>query len=97
MIDIVLSILAGTLGLYIFLRIFKIYYPWFSLVIYSFLLIIEQIIAYTLDIDLFKISILQDNGGSKYYFSSTVIPLVLTILFMLCIRFFNIFRYNKYQ
>lgn len=88
MIDIILSILAGTLGLYIFLRIFKIYYPWFSLVIYSFLLIIEQIIAYTLDIDLFKISILQDNGGFKYYFSSTVIPLALTILFMLCIRLF---------
>lgn len=54
------------------------------------MLIIEQIIAYTLDIDLFKISILQDNGGFKYYFSSTVIPLVLTILFMLCIRLFMI-------
>ncbi|MED2693793.1 MULTISPECIES: hypothetical protein [Bacillus cereus group] len=33
MLDIILSILAGTLGMYIFLRIFKIDYPWFSLVI----------------------------------------------------------------
>ncbi|WIG24814.1 hypothetical protein [Bacillus toyonensis] len=88
MLDIILSILAGTLGMYIFLRIFKIDYPWFSLVIYSFWLITEQIIAYTLDIDLFKISILQDNGGSKYYFSSTAIPLVLTILSILCVRLF---------